>query len=237
VNCPEMVVVPAGRFMMGSPQSDKDRLSNESPLHEVTLAKYFAIGKYEVTFNEWYACVSHGGCKQRPENWFARGKHPIVNVSWDDAQQYVAWITKLTGKPYRLPSEAEWEYAARGGSPHIYYWGNDIGVGNANCSGCGGPWNGEQTAPVGSFKPNSFGLYDTHGNVYEWVEDCWHETYANAPSDGREWEQSCADHRRVVRGGSFSYDPEFVRAAARDGGPNHLRQPDVGFRLARTLDP
>jgi formylglycine-generating enzyme required for sulfatase activity len=233
--CPEMLVVPAGSFTMGSNVSE-----NEKPPHRVTLRQPFAVGKFEVTFDEWDACVAHRGCTEMPsDNSWGRSKRPVINVSWNDAEQYVAWIAKLTGKPYRLLTEAEWEYAARAGTTTTYSWGNDIGEGNANCDGCGSQWHNE-TAPVGSFKPNGFGLYDMHGNVREWCEDAWHDNYKGAPTDGSAWLQGGNGfffRRRVVRGGSWVYGPQELRSANRSGFPVYQLYPGLGFRLARTLNP
>jgi formylglycine-generating enzyme required for sulfatase activity len=232
-NCPEMVVVPAGSFMMGSNEFDR-----EKPPHGVTIRQPFAVGKFEVTFDEWDACVAHRGCTREPDDrsW-GRGRRPVMNVSWDDAKQYVAWIAKLTGKPYRLLTEAEWEYAARAGTTTTYSWGNDIGKGNANCDPCGSQWDNKQTAPVGSFKPYGFGLYDMHGNVWEWCEDVWHENYGGAPIDGTPWLQGGEATRRVVRGGSWLRSPQVLRAASRIRYPTDHRNDNLGFRLARTLNP
>ena len=169
-----MIVIPAGEFMMGSPATEEGRYSNEGPQHKVTIAKPFAVSKFDVTFADWDACVSVGGCPQLGDSSFGRGTRPVINVNWNDAQQYVAWLSKMTGQPYRLLTEAEWEYAARAGATTAYYWGDEIGVGNANCNGCGSQWDGRETAPVGSFKPNAFGLYDMAGNVVQWVQDCYH---------------------------------------------------------------
>jgi formylglycine-generating enzyme required for sulfatase activity len=219
--------------MMGSNESNE-----EKPPHNVTIGQPFAVGKFEVTFDEWYACVAHGGCDHEPnDNGIRWDKRPIVHVSWDDAKQYVAWIAKLTGKPYRLLTEAEWEYAVRAGTTTAYSWGDDIGTGNASCDGCGSQWDQKQTAPVGSFKSNAFGLYDMHGNVWEWAEDCWHNSYRDAPSEGSAWTTGCTDgSRRVIRGGSFSNDPRFLRAANRFGYATDYRSYVLGFRLARTLN-
>ena len=140
-DCPEMVVVPAGEFMMGSPATEKGRSTNEGPQHKVMIAKPFAVSKFDVTFADWDACVSVGGCPQVGDSGFGRGTRPVINVSWDEAQQYVAWFSKMTGRPYRLLTEAEWEYAARAGSTTAYFWGDEIGKGNANCSGCGSQWD------------------------------------------------------------------------------------------------
>jgi formylglycine-generating enzyme required for sulfatase activity len=236
-DCPEMVVVPAGEFTMGSPDNENGHDADESPQHKVTIAKPLAVSKFEVTFDEWDACFVLGGCaNQAVDQGWGRGARPVINVSWDDAQQYAAWLSKQTGKPYRLLSEAEWEYAARAGTTTAYSWGDEIGRGNANCNGCGSEWGGKQTAPVGSFAANAFGLYDMHGNVWEWVEDCSHGNYTGAPSDGSAWVSGdCSG--RVLRGGSWFYGPQFLRAADRLGDATVLRNYVVGFRLGRTLLP
>ena len=232
--CPEMVVVPAGSFMMGSPESEKGRNKTEGPQRKVTIAKAFAVGKFEVTFAQWEACRSSGECKHGPgdQNW-GRGNRPVISVSWDDAQQYVKWMSNLTGQSYRLLTEAEWEYAARAGTTTTYSWGNDVGRNNANCGGCGSQWDIKQTAPVGSFKPNAFGLYEMHGNVLEWVQDC-HGDYKDAPTDGTAVPDTprCA---RVLRGGSWSYNPRLMRAAVRYGVGRDIQFSDYGFRVARVL--
>ncbi len=162
---------------------------------------------------------------------------PAINVSFVDAKQYVGWLSQLTGKEYRLPTEAEWEYAARAGANTRYSWGDDLGMGNANCDGCGSQWDLQQTAPVGSFKPNSFRLYDMHGNVWEWVEDRWHENYDVAPTDGSAWLQGGDPSFRVVRGGSWRNESEHVRAAVRFRRNVNVRFDTLGFRVARTLMP
>ncbi len=234
--CPEMIVVPAGRFMMGSPDSESEALADERPQHPVTIAQAFAIGRYEVTFKEWDACVADGGCRgYRPDDkGWGLGLRPVIKVSWDHSQAYVTWLGKKTGKPYRLSSEAEWEYAARAGSTTRYWWGNDSGKNNANCGGCGSRWDGKQTAPVGSFRPNDFGLSDTAGNVWEWVEDCWNENYHGAPSDGSAWlGGNCSN--RVLRGGSWSDIPRDLRSAYRLRIRTGYLYDYLGFRVARTL--
>jgi formylglycine-generating enzyme required for sulfatase activity len=178
-NCPAMVVVPAGRFTMGSPSSEPGHSADEEPQHRVTIARRFAVGRFEVTFDEWDACAADGGCngyKPSDEGW-GRGRRPVINVSWDDAKAYVAWLSKKTGKSYRLLSAAEYEYATRAGTQTAYPWGNAIGTNNANCHACGSQWDARQTAPVGSFAANGFGLYDMVGNVREWTEDCYHDRY------------------------------------------------------------
>jgi formylglycine-generating enzyme required for sulfatase activity len=229
--CPQMMVIPAGTFMMGSKSGTRD----ERPVHHVTVRR-FAMGKYEVTFAQWDVCVAAGGCGHRPgnEGW-GRGNRPVINVSWKDAKQYVAWLSRKTGKRYRLPSEAEWEYAARAGSRTRYWWGNAIGRRNANCSSCGSRWDKKSTAPVGSFQPNRFGLYDVHGNVLEWVEDCQHGTYAGAPSNGRPWTNGGNCPHLVLRGGSYYLNPKNLRSASRSWDDAGGRSSDTGFRVARTL--
>ncbi len=231
--CPEMVVVPAGSFMMGSPETEKDRGKDEGPQRKVTITQPFAVSKFEVTFDAWNACIDAGGCQHRPDNsGWGSGNRPVINVSWDDiTKQYLPWLSKVTGQTYRLLTEAEWEYAARAGTTTAYSWGDDAGKGNAN----GSQWDIKQTAPVGSFKANAWGLYDMHGNVWEWVQDCYEDSYAGAPTDGSSVsEQNCS---RVLRGGSWDYDPRFMRAARRIGIDPGVRDNNIGFRVGRALFP
>jgi formylglycine-generating enzyme required for sulfatase activity len=240
-DCPEMVVIPAGTFMMGSPETEAGHTAPEGPQHKVSIAKPFAVGVYDVTFAEWDACVSVGACPPRPgagsDAGWGRGTRPAIYVSWDDAQLYVAWLKRMTGEDYRLLNEAEWEYAARAGTQTVYYWGNDIGKNNANCQGCGSEWDDKkQTSPVGSFKPNQFGLYDMAGNVFSWVADCVHNNYDGAPADGKAWTTGDCN-RRILRGGSWTYTPQNLRAAARAANTPAVRDSNSGFRLARTLNP
>jgi formylglycine-generating enzyme required for sulfatase activity len=235
-DCPEMIVIPAGGFPMGSLPTDKGAYTNELPQHNVTIAKPFAVSKYDVTFADWDACVSVGACPKAADSGYGRDTKPVINVGWDDAQTYVAWLSKMTGQTYRLLTEAEWEYAARAGTTTAYYWGDDIGKNNANCDGCGSEWDAKQTSPVGSFKPNAFGLYDMAGNVWQWVQDCYYDSYNGAPSDGSAW-TSGACSKRVVRGGSWSYDPQVLRSAYRFGDSTDNRINDLGFRVGRTLTP
>ena len=232
--CPEMVVVPAGRFRMGSTSGDDD----ERPVHPVTIARPFAVGVYEVTFAEWDACVSDGGCGgYRPsDSRWGRGVRPVMNVSWNDAKAYVRWLSGRTGEAYRLLSGAEWEYVARAGRTTEYWWGNDIGGSRANCRGCGSRWDGKQTAPVGSFLASPFELHDVHGNVQEWVEDCWNDSYHGAPRDGSAWTSGDCG-RRVLRGGSWLDHPRYLRSAGRYGYTTGYRLVINGFRVARTLTP
>jgi formylglycine-generating enzyme required for sulfatase activity len=235
-DCPEMIVVPAGEFAMGSPAAEKGRSANEGPLHRVTIAKPFAVSKFDVTFADWDACVAAGGCPQIGDAGFGRGTRPVINVTWNDAQQYVAWLSKITGQPYRLLAEAEWEYAARGGATTAYPWGDEAGEGNANCNGCGGAADNRATSPVGSFQPNGFGLYDMAGNVGQWVQDCFHGDYGGAPTDGSAWTSGDCSHR-VVRGGSWVDRPQFSRSARRLSFSTVFRISNLGFRVGRTLAP
>jgi formylglycine-generating enzyme required for sulfatase activity len=244
-DCPEMLVVPAGSFTMGAPPTESQEVlySLEIPQHEVTFARPFAVSKYEATFADWDACVAGGGCSgYRPndQNW-GRGRQPLINVNWDDAQQYVAWLSLVTGKTYRLLSEAEYEYATRAGTTTAYPWGNDIklnGQPMANCNGCGSKWDLAQTAPVGSLPPNNFGLYEMVGNLFEWVEDCRHENYAGAPADGTPWLAETRGYcdNRVIRSAANGNPAGAVRSAFRSASPNGARVSFLGFRVARTLE-
>jgi formylglycine-generating enzyme required for sulfatase activity len=238
-NCPEMMVVPAGSYTRGSPTSEPGRSGDEGPQHTVTIARQFAVGRFEVTFDEWDACAADGGCngyKPSDEGW-GRGRRPVINVSWDDAKAYVAWLSKKTGKSYRLLSAAEYEYATRAGTQTAYPWGNAIGTNNANCHACGSQWDARQTAPVGSFAANGFGLYDMVGNVREWTEDCYHDRYLGAPTDGSAWIEGADCSRRVVRAGSWLLAPVFLRSANRYWFTTDYRLNYLGFRVARTLEP
>jgi formylglycine-generating enzyme required for sulfatase activity len=239
--CPKMVVVPARSFTMGSPASERGRKSDEGPQHRVTFARPFAVGQFALTFEEWDACVADGGCdgyKPSDQGW-GRGRRPVINVSWDDAKAYVDWLSKKTGKTYRLLTEAEYEYATRAGTQTAYPWGDDIGNANANCGVCGSEWDGKQTAPVGSFPANGFGLYDMVGNVTEWTQDCYHNNYGGAPTDGSAWTSGdCID--RVVRSAAWRGIPEFLRSASRlrdTPAIRHVTNVRMGFRVGRTLLP
>ena len=231
-DCPLMVVVPSGEFMMGSPGSEAGRDDNEGPVHRVTIAEPFAVGVYEVTFDEWEVCLSGGGCYgYRPHHWYGgRGNRPVIDLSWKIAQAYVEWLSRKTGKGYRLLSESEWEYVARAGTETAYHFGDRISRSQARFDS-----SGNTTVPVGSYPANAFGLHDVHGNAREWVEDCWNESYRGAPNDGSAWKSGNCE-LRVRRGGSMVNDPEYVRSAARfrsNAGDNYH---DGGLRVARTLD-
>ena len=234
-DCPEMVVVPAGEFMMGSPEAEKGRDLDEGPQRRVRIGQPFAVGKFEVTFEQWDACVAGGGCSHEPgDQTWGRGSQPVIDVSWNDAQRYLQWLSKKTGHRYRLLSEAEWEYAARAGTTTRYPWGDESGRNNANFGGSGSRWSGQQTAPVGRFGANRFGLHDMIGNVWEWVEDCWQGSYQGALADGSaSTSASCSPP--VVRGGSWNYVRDAARSASRSWVVPGFRVNYVGFRLARTL--
>jgi formylglycine-generating enzyme required for sulfatase activity len=241
--CPEMVVVPAGSFMMGSPADERKRRSDEVQV-AVVIARPFAVGMFAISFAEWDACVDDGGCDgMRPKDGgWGRGDRPVINLSYFDAQIYADWLGHRTGKAYRLLSEAEREYVARAGTNTPFWWGATITSSQANYNGnktYAGESPGEdrgKTVAVSSFKPNSWGLFNVHGNVSEWTEDCWIETNSNNPGDGRANARGDCD-RRTVRGGSWINGPEQLRAAARDRRAASKGYDDVGFRVAETLVP
>ena len=231
---PEMVVIPGGRFRMGC-VSGRGCADDERPVHEVRVES-FEISKYEVTFEEYDRFTAATGRERADDSGWGRGRRPVINVSWRDAVAYVEWLSAQTGNRYRLPSEAEWEYAVRAGTETAYSWGNEIGRNRANCDGCGSQWDDRRTAPVGSFSPNAWGLHDMHGNVWEWVQDCRNGNYQGAPRDGSAWESGDRS-RRVLRGGSWYARPGDLRAANRFTISSGLRFYDYGFRVARTLAP
>ena len=231
--CPEMVVVPAGRFRMGC-VSGATCLDDELPVHEVRL-RSFALSMHEVAFTEYDRFAAARGRDRPNDEGWGRGDRPAINVSWEDAAAYAAWLSAETGEEYRLPSEAEWEYAARAGTTTSYSWGPFIGRNQANCEGCGSRWDGARTAPAGSFEANAWGLHDMHGNAWEWVADCWHADYARAPVDGSAWTRGGDCSRRVLRGGSWYTYGLILRVAFRLWEVVGHRDAFVGFRVARTL--
>jgi formylglycine-generating enzyme required for sulfatase activity len=240
---PQLVVIPAGEFTMGSPASEVDRGTFEYPQHRVVIAHPFAIGKYDITFEQWDACVADGGCGgYRPDDQgWGRGSLPVMNVSWFDAKAYVDWLSHKTGKTYRLPSEAEWEYAARAGTSTAFWWGGAASHDYANygadqcCKGlAAGRDRWEGTSPVGSLPANAFGLFDMSGNVMQYVDDCWHPKYDGAPADGSAWnEDRCG--MRILRGGAWNSVPGFMRSADRIWILANSRYNLMGFRVARSL--
>lgn len=232
---PQMVRIPPGSFIMGSPASEKDRRSEEGPQRNVAIAYPFKIGRYEVTFAQYDAFAKETQYPLPDDRGWGRGDRPVINVNWHDAQAYMQWLAKKTGKKYRLPTEAEWKYVARAGTTTVYWWGDSIGQTNAVCKGCGSQWDDQQTAPIGSFKANGFGVYDTAGNVLEWTQDCWHDDYTDAPTDGSAWlEQNGVDCSRwVLRGGSWNFDPQDLRSALRYGVILRGVNVNIGFRVAR----
>jgi formylglycine-generating enzyme required for sulfatase activity len=217
-----MVVLRGGSFTMGSNED-----VSEKPVRQVAV-KPFAMGKFPVSVREWNACAAAKAC-----GFTATGKDdaPVTNVSWSDAKQYVAWLAETTRKPYRLPSEAEWEYAARGGTQTRYWWGDQFQHGMVNCKNCSDIPANDQPAKVGSLKPNPFGLFDMGGGVDQWVEDCWHKNYQGAPTDGVAWiENQCPS--RVIRSGSWRKDSSYARTANRGSYDTNVRYPTHGFRVA-----
>ncbi len=243
--CPELIVVPAGSFFMGSPENEPKRVTSEGPQHVVTISNNLAVGVFEVTWADWEACLSSGACHEEMQqdaggtSGWGRGNRPVINVSWRDTQAYVNWLKSVSGKPYRLLSEAEWEYAARAGTIKPFNTGDLITTSQANFDGRY-PYDGTKgifrgmTLPVGSFTANEFGLHDMHGNVWEWVEDCWNDTYGGAPSDGRAWLTGDCN-KRVVRGGSWDDAAKNLRSAHRNRINQDYRLHYYGFRVSRTL--
>ncbi len=226
--CPELVLIQPGAFAMGS----SEMFDFEAPVHQVSIRKPFYIGRREVTFEEWDACLAEGGCKQKPDDrGLGRSRRPVTDLDWDDAKSYVAWLSQKTGKTYRLPSESEWEYVARAGTTTTYPWGRTVDKDKANCVGCTSD-PVKKAIDVGSFPPNAFGVYDMAGNAAEWVEDCWSDNYKGAPTDGSAWTKPVC-RERVLRGGSFNNDPRYLRSAARFKYDQNVRFYTNGFRVVR----
>ncbi len=214
-----------------------DNLYAGQPQHPVTITAPFAVGRTEVTFAEWLACVADGGCRgyRPPHEGWGGGSRPVINVNWNDANAYVDWLAHKTGKPYRLPTEAEWEYATRAGTTTRYWWGDEIGHDRANCKTCGSQWDEQQTAPTDSFAANAFGLFDVAGNVWEWVEDCWQDDYTRTSPEGVPPSTRRGCSKRTLRGGSWDNSPEQLRSAARIWGRPDGRDNSIGFRVALSL--
>jgi formylglycine-generating enzyme required for sulfatase activity len=239
--CPQMVMIPSGRFLMGS-----ELYAREQPLHAVRFDSGIAVGRFETTFDEWDACVRGGGCIRNStpsdEGW-GRGRRPVINVSWNDAKDYVSWLSRKTGKIYRLLTEAEWEYAARAGSMTTYSWGDKIDCGKASydggqgsdCAAHTGWFSLRGTQLVGSYSANRWGLHDMLGNVWEWCEDNWHPDYRGAPDDGSAWRGGDAS-MRILRGGAWNYSPSGLRSADRNWFPPSGSTSFIGFRVARLPD-
>ena len=233
---PEMVLIPSGNFRMGSQLNRA-----EQPVHEVHIDSFY-MSKFEITYEQFDQFARLTGMQQRNDMGWGRGNRPVVDVSWDDAAAYVNWLAQQTGKPYRLPTESEWEYAARSGSTTEYPWGDEIGTGNANCRECGSEWDGKSSAVVGSFPPNEFGLYDMHGNVNEWVQDCFLINYVDAPIDGSSRE-NCDEIKgtnpddefyvdsRVMRGGSWDSSAFSTRSAKSSAARRDYAYSDIGIRV------
>ncbi len=228
---PTMIELPATRYSMGSSVSSLD--ADERPRHEVQLGR-FAIAKHKVTFDQFDAFARATGRALVDDKGWGRGNRPVTGVSWEEAVAYARWLSELTGKRYRLPSEAEWEYAAGGAGRTLYWWGNSLGEGRANCFNCGSEWDARTTAPVGSFPANTLGLHDTAGNVAEWVQDCYHPNYEGAPTDGSAW-LSTGCPRRVVRGGGFNSPADSLRTTKRDQQLANTPGDDIGFRVVRDM--
>ncbi len=236
-----MVRIKPGTFLMGAPPGEKRRQATEGPVQTVTIAYPFEVGKFEVTFDQWEICVDDGGCRYRPkdEGW-GRGVRPAIHISFNDAQIYLKWLNRKTGRNYRLLSEAEWEYVARAGQKTPFYTGERISSGQANFNGTA-TYNDSQvgvyrkrTLPVGRFPPNQFGVHDILGNVLEWTQDCWSDNHVGAPNDGSARRDGDCKFR-VMKGGSWVSHPYHLRAANRIKYTRDYRYEDYGFRIARTL--
>tara|TARA_R110000787_G_scaffold16622_25_gene50837 strand:- start:83135 stop:83935 length:801 start_codon:yes stop_codon:yes gene_type:complete len=231
--CPEMAVIPAGEFIMG----DKAGRPTEKPTVRVKLARPFALSRTEITWNHWQACVAAKGCDAiASDHGWGRGKRPVINMTFAQAEAYIAWLSRITGKIYRMPSEAEWEYAARGGTRTHYWWGDEVGQGLANCRECGaGEFSGHKSAPTRTFKPNPFGLYEMHGNIWEWTADCWHPNHEGADPTGKpRVTEKCL--LKTIRSGSWYYFSPVSKAASRAKNDARMKSYNIGIRVAREMD-
>lgn len=228
--CPEMITLPAGTFTMGEKRGDR----SERPVHTVSIKRPFAIGKYEVTIGQWNECVKDGACSFKAAKGGPGDNSPVRDISWNDTQEYLRWLSQKTKQEYRLPTEAEWEYSARANRQTRFWWGDAVGTGNANCKDCGGKWDRSAPAEVDAYPPNPFGVYGANGGVWEWVNDCWHKSYAGAPKDGSSWNKpDCREN--VIRGGSWRNDSSYVHSASRFKYDTNVRYLQNGFRVAKTL--
>lgn len=227
---PIMIKIPAGKFKMGDIQQIGQ--SYEQPVHEVVISKDFSIGKYPITFEQYDKYTIATGKPPVSDYHWGRDNRPVINVNLQDAIEYSKWLSEQTGHHYRLPSEAEWEYAARAGAETVYTWGNEIGVNNANCNGCGSAWDGKKTAPVGQFPANAWGLHDVSGNTWDLTMDCWNYSYKNAPNDGSAWLNGDCK-RNVLKGGSWGDSPKDLRLATRLRNYRTTRTVIIGFRVVR----
>ena len=230
LNIPAMVTIEAGSYRRGSDSGERD----EQPVREVAIES-FRLSITEVTFAQYITFATETVRAIPDDMGWGRENQPVINVRWNDAKAYTEWLSQRTGQSYRLPTEAEWEYSARAGSTSAYSWGNEVGIGKANCEGCGSPWDDKQAAPVGRFAPNAFGLYDMHGNVAEWTQDCYEENYNNTPIDGSARDTLGECEMRVVRGGSYKNIAEDIRASKRGRHEPDGSDPGAGFRLAQDL--
>lgn len=229
--CPQMVILPATQFVMGDDRGD----ITERPAHKVIIAEPFAIGKHEVTYAQWNDCVLDGVCNSLSNKTEKIDPvAPVRDISWTDTGLYISWLNSKTGKTYRLPTEAEWEYAVRGGTKTRYWWGNRLVKGLANCTDCGGKYDRKSPAKTGSYDANPFGLHDMNGGVWEWVMDCWHKNYQGAPKDGSAWNKNYCTVR-VLRGGSWRNDSSYVHSASRFKYDEDVRYFTNGFRVVRSL--
>ena len=238
--CPEMVVVPKGSFIMGTPITEVDRSKGEDPLHRVTFARPFAVGRFTISFDEWDACLADGGCGgNKGDDKFGRGRMPAQGINFEAAKSYLAWLSRKVGRTYRLPSESEREYFTRAGTATPFWFGNTISAQNANYVAstpyAGGPRGVDSKGPVvvDSYAPNPFGLYQVHGNVWEWTEDCYNKRYTqDTPADGSPWlEGDCT--KRMVRGGPWNWSANMLRSGYRYGV---YAGSGYGFRIVRTLN-
>ena len=230
---PRMTPIPAGSFTMGCLQK-KDCNRSTLPAHEVTIPAFFA-SQSEITIAQWQQCYQSGACLHKAANEFDDDSLPVTNVSWKDTQKYTEWLSNQTGKKYRLLSEAEWEYVARAGTKSLFWWGDTMEQNQANCLKCGSRWDEKQPAPIKSFAANPFGLFDTHGNVWEWTQDCWHNDYQQAPNDGSSWQSENCKYR-VIRSGSYFGEATSMYSSNRNSTTDDKRLSNIGFRVARGID-